>query len=90
MPRPYPREFRDDVVRVARNREDGVTHRIFIELDRETTEVVKPYRDLIEPKKIAAPRIMGILAMRPEPSSANPLVAGSSPARPTKCLYYSG
>ena len=24
-PRPYPREFRDDVVRVARNREDGVT-----------------------------------------------------------------
>lgn len=25
MPRPYPREFRDDVVRVARGREDGVT-----------------------------------------------------------------
>ena len=25
MPRPYPREFRDEVVRVARNREDGVT-----------------------------------------------------------------
>ena len=25
MPGPYPREFRDDVVRVARNREDGVT-----------------------------------------------------------------
>ena len=25
MPRPYPREFRDDVVRVARIREDGVT-----------------------------------------------------------------
>lgn len=25
MPRPYPREFRDDVVRVARNRESGVT-----------------------------------------------------------------
>ncbi|OYN74165.1 IS3 family transposase [Mycolicibacterium sphagni] len=25
MPRPYPREFRDDVVRVARNRDDGVT-----------------------------------------------------------------
>lgn len=25
MPKPYPREFRDDVVRVARNREDGVT-----------------------------------------------------------------
>ncbi|VCT88391.1 hypothetical protein MHAS_00071 [Mycolicibacterium hassiacum DSM 44199] len=25
MARPYPREFRDDVVRVARNREDGVT-----------------------------------------------------------------
>ena len=25
MRRPYPREFRDDVVRVARNREDGVT-----------------------------------------------------------------
>ena len=25
MPRPYPKEFRDDVVRVARNREDGVT-----------------------------------------------------------------
>ena len=25
MPRAYPREFRDDVVRVARNREDGVT-----------------------------------------------------------------
>ena len=25
VPRPYPREFRDDVVRVARNREDGVT-----------------------------------------------------------------
>ncbi len=25
MPRPYPREFRDDVVRVARRREDGVT-----------------------------------------------------------------
>ncbi|MDT5093184.1 MAG: hypothetical protein QOH60_2547, partial [Mycobacterium sp.] len=24
MARPYPREFRDDVVRVARNREDGV------------------------------------------------------------------
>ncbi len=24
-PRPYPKEFRDDVVRVARNREDGVT-----------------------------------------------------------------
>ncbi|PBA28907.1 hypothetical protein CKJ65_25755 [Mycobacterium intracellulare] len=24
-PRPYPREFRDDVVRVARNRDDGVT-----------------------------------------------------------------
>lgn len=25
MPTPYPREFRDDVVRVAQNREDGVT-----------------------------------------------------------------
>ncbi len=25
MPKPYPREFRDDVVRVARNREAGVT-----------------------------------------------------------------
>lgn len=25
MPRPNPHEFRDDVVRVARNREDGVT-----------------------------------------------------------------
>ena len=25
MPRPYPREFRDDVVLVARKREDGVT-----------------------------------------------------------------
>lgn len=25
MPKPYPREFRDDVVRGARNREDGVT-----------------------------------------------------------------
>ncbi|GAB3869869.1 hypothetical protein GCM10028801_46480 [Nocardioides maradonensis] len=24
MPRPYPKEFRDDVVRVARNREPGV------------------------------------------------------------------
>jgi transposase-like protein len=24
VPRPYPREFRDDVVRVARNREPGV------------------------------------------------------------------
>ena len=25
MPKPYPTEFREDVVRVARNREDGVT-----------------------------------------------------------------
>lgn len=25
MPKPYPREFRDDVVRVARQREDGVS-----------------------------------------------------------------
>jgi transposase len=25
VPRPYPREFRDDVVRVARNGDDGVT-----------------------------------------------------------------
>lgn len=25
MPKPYPREFRDDVVRVARRRESGVT-----------------------------------------------------------------
>ena len=25
MPRPYPREFREDVVRVARSRPDGVT-----------------------------------------------------------------
>ncbi|MFF1613175.1 transposase [Amycolatopsis sp. NPDC058278] len=25
MPKPYPQEFRDDVVRVARNREPGVT-----------------------------------------------------------------
>ncbi len=25
MPKPYPEEFRDDVVRVARNREAGVT-----------------------------------------------------------------
>jgi transposase-like protein len=25
MPKPYPAEFRDDVVRVARNREPGVT-----------------------------------------------------------------
>lgn len=25
VPRPYPREFRDDVVRVARSREDGMT-----------------------------------------------------------------
>ena len=25
MPKPYPQEFRDDVVRVARNRGDGVT-----------------------------------------------------------------
>jgi transposase len=25
VPRPYPREFRNDVVRVARNRDDGVT-----------------------------------------------------------------
>jgi len=27
MPKPYPREFRDDVVRVARAREDGVSIR---------------------------------------------------------------
>lgn len=27
MPKPYPREFRDDVVAVARRREDGVTIR---------------------------------------------------------------
>ena len=25
MPAPYPQEFREDVVRVARSREDGVT-----------------------------------------------------------------
>ncbi|PPK89812.1 hypothetical protein CLV92_1011, partial [Kineococcus xinjiangensis] len=25
MPKPYPREFRDDVVRVARNRDPDVT-----------------------------------------------------------------
>ncbi|WP_082469273.1 transposase, partial [Sciscionella sediminilitoris] len=25
MPKPYPREFREDVVRVARQRESGVT-----------------------------------------------------------------
>ncbi len=25
MPKPYPEEFRDDVIRVARNREAGVT-----------------------------------------------------------------
>jgi transposase len=25
MPKPYPREFRDDVVHVARNRDSGVT-----------------------------------------------------------------
>ena len=25
MPKPYPKEFREDVVRVARNREDGTT-----------------------------------------------------------------
>jgi transposase-like protein len=25
VPKPYPREFRDDVVRVARSRDDGVT-----------------------------------------------------------------
>lgn len=25
MPKPYPKEFREDVVRVARNREHGVT-----------------------------------------------------------------
>ena len=25
MPKPYPREFREDVVRVARSREEGVT-----------------------------------------------------------------
>ena len=25
MPKPYPKEFRDDVVRVARNRDAGVT-----------------------------------------------------------------
>ena len=25
MPKPYPKEFRDDVVRVARGRDDGVT-----------------------------------------------------------------
>ena len=25
MPKPYPKEFRDDVVRVAQNRESGVT-----------------------------------------------------------------
>ena len=26
MPAPYPQEFREDVVRVAQSREDGVTH----------------------------------------------------------------
>lgn len=25
MPKPYPQEFRDDIVKVARNRPDGVT-----------------------------------------------------------------
>ncbi|WP_299305880.1 transposase [uncultured Brachybacterium sp.] len=25
MPAPYPQEFRDDVVRVARSRDDGIT-----------------------------------------------------------------
>jgi hypothetical protein len=25
VPKPYPKEFREDVVRVARNREPGVT-----------------------------------------------------------------
>lgn len=32
MPRPYPSEFRDEVVRVARGREPGVTRNEVVEL----------------------------------------------------------
>ena len=32
MPKSYPREFRDDVVRVVRNREPGVTRSEAVEL----------------------------------------------------------
>jgi hypothetical protein len=59
------------------------THRLFIEYDRETTEIVKIPRVLIEPKLVVTLRISGTLKIRPEPSTGNPLVAGSSPARPT-------
>lgn len=35
MPAPIPQDFHDDVVRVARNREDGVT----------STQTANPYRN---------------------------------------------
>ncbi|ORB87143.1 transposase [Mycobacterium kansasii] len=38
MPRPYPHEFRDDVVRVARNRDDGVAQPVT------DAELVEAYR----------------------------------------------
>jgi hypothetical protein len=48
------------------------THRLFIEYDRETTEIVKIHRVLIEPKLVAALRKSGTLPIRPEPSTVNP------------------
>ncbi|WP_158791298.1 hypothetical protein [Streptomyces sp. NRRL WC-3549] len=37
MPKPYPKEFREDVVRVARKRESGVTLELKCEAGRKTS-----------------------------------------------------
>ena len=66
MPKPYPREFRDDVVRVARNREAGVsipqvaadfginemTLRTWLRADDETTQPAPPAEQTAELREL--------------------------------------
>jgi hypothetical protein len=47
-------------------------------------------RKAVRTKVVEPQSITGIIRHRREPPEANPLVAGSSPARPTSEVYYLG
>jgi hypothetical protein len=58
-------------------------HRLFIDNDRESSGNVGFWRDLRPSKSVVAQGNSRYIKHRWDPRFANPLVAGSSPARPT-------
>jgi hypothetical protein len=64
-------------------------HRLFDVIDREPVGTVRLLPDTKSANRVVAQQKTGIHRRGREPTVVNPLVAGSSPARPHNCLSVS-